>query len=330
MRSATMNLGEQQEKLRSLFERYSAAVHRGSKFVKITLIIGGAATVAVALAVDIAHANNEVSGWTIAGVAGAALVAIGSAFDAIRETDAAKALVAADRAMEETRVRQQELDDRIQESKRFDKAVDRGLDLYIAMDAMRGAIEQSLDLHDVPVPTIIQTCLSAATNSLVGAFDFDIKDVWTICIFMARRDTESGKTVLSCVAHLRKIPCDLSEARVWPEGVGVAGIAYSMNHEIIISDMSSPDAIAMFDLQLLARTYDKVRYASMAAVPINVGSNARPWGVAVVTSDRASHFSREPSYGVATAEPIRAVAAMAALAVKAADAPQRAADVVAK
>ena len=115
--------------------------------------------------------------------------------------------------------------------------------------------------------------------------------------------------MLRCIAHLRKIPCEIGEARAWPEGVGVAGIAYSMNHEIIIQDMSSADALAMFDLKTLTREYDKVRYASMVAVPINVGTNPKPWGVAVVTSDRANHFSSEPSYGVATAEPIRAIAA---------------------
>lgn len=61
----------------------------------------------------------------------------------------------------------------------------------------------------------------------------------------------------------------------------------------------------------------------MVVVPITVGKSNKPWGVAVVTSDRARHFSSEPSYGVANAEPIRAIAAMAALAVKAADAAGR-------
>jgi hypothetical protein len=208
----------------------------------------------------------------------------------------------------------------IQENGRFDKAVIRGLDLYNSMDVMRGAIEQSLDLANLPVTSIIQTCLSAASNSLLGAFDFSISDIWTICVFMAQLDQGAGKVVLRCIAHLRKIPCELNVARSWPEGVGVAGIAYSMNHEIIIKDMSSPDALAMFDLQILSRDYDQTRYASMVAVPITVGSSPKPWGVAVVTSDQAGHFSTEPAYGVATAEPIRAIAAMAALAVKAAEA----------
>ncbi|CCE06457.1 hypothetical protein BRAS3843_1730026 [Bradyrhizobium sp. STM 3843] len=100
----------------------------------------------------------------------------------------------------------------------------------------------------------------------------------------------------------------------------MAGIAYSMNKEIIIKDMSSPDVAPMFGLKTLGREYDKVRYASMVAVPISIGNNPKPWGVAVATSDQPDHFSPEPSRGVATTEPARAIAAMSALAAKAAEA----------
>ena len=123
--------------------------------------------------------------------------------------------------------------------------------------------------------------------------------------------------IFRCIAHLRKIPCELSATRAWPEGVGVAGIAYSMNKEIIIKDMSSPETMAMFDLKQMNRDYDKARYASMVAVPITVGTNSTPWGVAVATSDQAGHFSTDQSYGPPTTEPVRAIAAMSALAVKA-------------
>jgi hypothetical protein len=42
-----------------------------------------------------------------------------------------------------------------------------------------------------------------------------------------------------------------------------------------------------------------------------------PWGVAVATTDQPHHFNVDPADGVSTSEPIRAIAAMAALAVKA-------------
>jgi hypothetical protein len=318
-----MNLGDLKAEILSAFNNYCRALSRASRFVKVVLIIGGAAVATVGLAFDIANAVGAISWWTIAGIAGASLVALGSIFDAFREHDAAKALVLASQAIDAASSRDQELQELLQEHGRFDRAVTRGLDLYNSMDVMRGAIEQSLGLPGVSDTQIIQTCLSAANNSLLGAFDFGIKDIWTVCVFMAESLSESGKVQLRCVAHLRKISCDLSAGRSWPEGVGVAGIAYSMNHEIIIKDMSSSDAMAMFDLRSLSRDYDRERYASMVAVPINVGTSAKPWGVAVVTSDQPNHFSSEPSYGVPTAEPIRAIAAMTALAVKAADAAGR-------
>ena len=304
--------------LASALEAYSRVVVRSTRFIKVVLIIGGAAAATIALAIDIAHANKEISAWTIVGLAGAALVALGSLFDMVKEKDASQALVVASKALDAVHQRELELNELFGDGE-YDKAVTRGLHLYNSMDVMRGAIEQSLDFPDMPVTHIIQTCLSAADNSLLGAFDFGITDIWTVCVFRAQTEGESGSIVLHCIAHLRKIPCELRESRAWPEGVGVAGIAYSMNKEIVIKDMSSPDVAAMLDLRALGRNYDKVRYASMVAVPINVGSNPKPWGVVVATSDQSNHFSADPSYGVATTEPVRAISAMTALAAKAAE-----------
>lgn len=303
--------------LASAFSAYSARLISLTRFIKIVLTIGGATAAAVALSIDIAHANKEISAWTMAGLAGALLVGLGSIFDAMKEKDASHALVTASKALDAVHARELELTQILNDTD-YEKAITRGLHLYSSMDVMRGAIEQSLDLDDVAPKAIIQTCLSAASNSLLGAFDFAITDTWTICVFRAM--PESGTTMLRCVAHLRKIQCDIADARAWPEGVGVAGIAYSMNQEIIIKDFSAPEVAAMFDLKALGREYDKVRYASMFAVPINIGNNPKPWGVAIATCDRPGHFSPEPSYGVATTEPVRAIAAMAALAAKAAEA----------
>lgn len=310
------------------FAAYSNILVRLSRFNKIVLIIGGAAAATVALAIDIAHANKEVSAWTIIGLVGAGLVALGSIFDVLKEGDASRALIVASGALDAVHQRELQLNEMLNDGE-YDKAVTRGLHLYTSMDVMRGAIEQSLDLPDIPATTIIQTCLSAASNSLLGAFDFGITDIWTICVYMALPDRESGKIVLRCIAHHRKIPCELSNARVWPEGVGVTGMAYSINQEIIIKDMSSPDVSPLFDLRAMGREYDKLRYASIVAVPIVIGNAPRPWGVAVATSDQPDHFSPEPStYGVATTEAARAIAAMSALAAKAAETSgRRAADV---
>jgi hypothetical protein len=322
-----MNWSTLRTDLASAFAAYASTLFRLARFNKLVLIIGGAAAATIALAIDIAHANKEISTWTIVGLVGAGLVALGSIFDALKEADASRALVVASGALDAVHQRELELNELVNDGD-YDKAVTRGLHLYNSMDVMRGAIEQSLDLTDIPATAIIQTCLTAASNSLLGAFDFGITDIWTICVYMAQPEIESGKIHLRCIAHHRKISCELSEARAWPEGVGVTGIAYSMNKEIIIKDMSSSDVAPMFDLRAMGRPYDKVRYASIVAVPIVIGSNPRPWGIAVAASDKAGHFSPEPSYGVATTEPARAIAAMSALAAKAAQASgRRAADV---
>ena len=179
--------------LASAFESYSRTMVRMSKFIKIILIIGGAAAATIALAIDIAHANKEISTWTIVGLAGAGLVALGSIFDAFTERDAAQALLIANKAVDAVREREAELNAITQRDGQFDRAVTRGFHLYSSMDVMRGAIEQSLDLpDDVPITTIIQTCLTTASTSLLGAFDFSVTDIWTICVFMAQIEGESG------------------------------------------------------------------------------------------------------------------------------------------
>ena len=121
----------------------------------------------------------------------------------------------------------------------YDKEIKRGLELYNSMDVMRGAIEQSLDLPDKTSEKIIQTGLSAARNSLLVAFDFDIEATWTICIYKAQKAREPDKATLRCVAHERSIRCEISEAREWPEGVGFAGVSYSMGNEVIIPDLAA-------------------------------------------------------------------------------------------
>jgi hypothetical protein len=237
-------------------------------------------------------------------------------FLVLTEADTAEALEAARKALEEAHSARRERTEFQNSQERLTKAIRRGLQLYNSMDVMRGAIEQSLFVPNVSATRVIQTCLDAAYNSLLVAFDFKLEDTWTICVYFAEKDTD-GRVILRCAAHKRKIDCTIGEARTWREGVGFVGVSYSMGNENIIPDMYASDLGNVFNLKENSRIYDVERYRSMVAVPIIVGSVSSPWGIAVVTSDRARHFHREPSDGVSTAEPIRAIAAMAALAVKA-------------
>jgi hypothetical protein len=307
------NLHKLTEDIGGLFKTHAERLFRASFFVKIVFVLGATLIAGVAEAIEIAHG---ISALTVIVLAGITVAFVGGVYAAMTEPDVSRTLETARQAIEEARLRERQMDRFNADRARLAREVDRGLELYNSMDVMRGAIEQSLTLPQVPpVATIIQTCLDAAENSLLVAFDFDIRDTWTIGIFVAERRSESDKVTLRCIAHSRKIRCDISQARTWVEGVGVAGVAYSMSNEIILRDMLAPQLGTVFDLGTLARPYDSKRYRSIAAIPIRVGASATPWGIAVATSDQPGHFSPEASDGVSTAEPIRAIAAMAALAV---------------
>ena len=291
---------------------------RATLFVKCALVIGGASVAAVAECVELAKSAGEYSGWTFAGLAAAGLVALGGIYVALTETDSATALEEARKAIEAARELDQENLRFAADRTRLNKEVTRGLELYNSMDVMRGAIEQSLGISGTSATAMIQTCLSAASNSLTVAFDFDIQDTWTVCVFKAVPEkAESDKIILECVAHIRKIPCEIGRARKWREGEGVAGVSYSMGNDIIVPDMAARELGSIFNLKGNTREYDLTRYRSMVAIPIRIGQTKIPWGITVVTSNQPSHFTLRPVDGVSTTEPARAIAAMAALAVRA-------------
>lgn len=258
------SLKELGARVASAFEQQAQVQHRASLFVKIALITVGAAVSAVGLAIDLAKANGEWSFWTISGIAGAVLVAIGAVYVLITERDVSEALDAAREAIEKAREFEQEKNDFEGNIDWLSREVRRGLELYNSMTVMRSFIEQSLGLPDASVGGIMQNCLNGAQSSLHVAFDFTVGDTWTICIYEAQNDQESGKVVLRCVAHDRTIQCRLEEARTWEEGQGVAGLAYSRAKPIIVADMCAPELGNIF-VTPNALNYDVERYRSMAA-----------------------------------------------------------------
>lgn len=71
-----------------LFATHSRVHFRASVFVKGVLVGGGALLVAISEAVDIANSNGEISPWTVATFAGAAVVALGGLYLALTEENA--------------------------------------------------------------------------------------------------------------------------------------------------------------------------------------------------------------------------------------------------
>jgi hypothetical protein len=177
----------------ALTEANARRQFRASVFVKVALVIGGAALAAISQGVELAHSNGEFSVWTVLGFVGAGIVALGGIFLSLTELDVSKALETARQSIEEARQVERQMQEFESDQARLNKEVRRGLELYNSMDVMRGAIEQSLGLPDLTAAKIIQTCLAVASNSLLVAFDFAMEDTWTIAVFQAQKINESDK-----------------------------------------------------------------------------------------------------------------------------------------
>jgi hypothetical protein len=305
------SLPELVEQIGLLFKSRSRAFYLTSVFVKSVLIGGGGAIATIALAIDLATANHAISAWTIAGIAGAFLVFLGAIFMGIADQDASEALEKAREALSLAR----DYNEEIAEFRRAQENIRRVTELYLAVDLMRGVISRAVPQIDSI--KVIELCLQAAKRSLLIAFGFALEEHWTIGIYIAEKDNESGKDQLRLVAHERSIQCDITQGRKWPVGVGVAGVAYAKAAEVIVPDLLDPALGSAFNLAERRKPGDEERYRSIAAVPIRKASDpASLWGIALATSDRPDHFDVDTSPGVQTAEALRALAGMVELVVR--------------
>ena len=245
----------------------------------------------------------------VAGIAASVVVFVGAVFVLITEDDASEELSTARRASEELR----EAQDAIDAYSVYDEIIDKQISLYQTLSVMRGVIERSVVTGDT-LNNAVRLLLQLTDRLLPVALGFAQADHWTICIYRAEPN-HSGRDKLVCAAHNRAIMCDISEARDWEEGVGVSGIAYANRQEVIVPNMHAAGLGSVFNIAAGARGYDSERYRSMAVVPIKVDGQQKPWGVVVATNDRYNHFTLDESVGLQTAEAVRAVAGMVALAV---------------
>jgi GAF domain-containing protein len=272
-------------------------------FVKIITIVGGAvATIAQLL-----------PGWSIPGLIGAAVAAIGAMVLLIIESDASQDLELARQALSKTR----QYEDQVSQYERREANLNRATELYSAMNLMRGVIERSLPLPNVTPIKIAVDCLDLAKRELSIAFGFLREEHYTVCVYIAEKDGESDKMMMKLVAQDRSVPCKVEDARKWPEGMGVTGAAYATRAEIIIPDLLAPELGSAFSLKANMNVADHQRYRSIVAAPIILDENEPPWGVVTATSGRAGRFSTSMDSGVQTAEALRALAGMVALAIKA-------------
>lgn len=305
--------------LNAVRERHGKSVAAASKYVKGVLVLFGAAVAGLAQFWTW-PAGGHPDTSQIVGMAATTIVLIGGFYVLATEKDAADAIAIADRALESVQVLEtqfDEIDDFLDSSSRLAETYQLAL-------TMRGALEQSAIGTTGGIDGLIEKMFDLAARPLTIAIGFAQRDRWTLGIYKARPSSHPGKFELKAIAQRRAIECTLDEARVWPEGVGIAGIAYTNGREIVLPDLRAEGMRAVFGPRNLTREYDADRYVSMVAIPIKVAGRTAPWGVVVATSDQAQHFSAERDPGFKSDEPVRALAAFIALAVAMSDAQDRA------
>jgi GAF domain len=153
--------------------------------------------------------------------------------------------------------------------------------------------------------------LKQARRALFLAHGFEMNDFHTICVYQRVMGSD-GRPELVCRAHIRAIDCELALARVWKEGIGVAGTALAKATEVVVPDLTAPELGTLYNLRE-KKDEDDTRYRSIVAEPISLDGSGALWGVLIATSSRAGHFSVQDRSYVNVTE---ALAGMISLAVK--------------
>jgi len=301
-------LSEVSDAVSGAFEKRSRRMRGATYFVKIALI--GVGTAIVTLSQFLALQNDEVvTHWHYVGVGAAVMVLVGVLFMIFSEQDPTEELIIARRAVEAAK----ELDATIEELWLFQDAADRTTELYAAFGRMRDVLERTAIGGFSTVEEVLSVLMTAAGRHLSLAMGFPRADQWTICVYQAEVGPAGAE--LACKAHERAIPCEINEARRWPVGVGVGGVAYANRSEIVVPDMHAKGIGSLYAVPGRVRPYDADRYRSIAVVPVMVGKNKTPWGVVIGTSSAPSHFSFEEDDGIEPIEGLRTLAGMVALVV---------------
>lgn len=272
-----------------------------------TKIVQGIFLIAGALLAGLAQ---FVDGLKSLGIFGCILVFAAGIWILLVERNVSEELMIASRAIQRT----EEAMELVDEVQILEYDLNRSLNLVVGNSVIRSYLEGicysgSMKAED----EIVAEILEISSRYITLSMGLDSGNEWTLCAYKAISDT-SGKDKLQLVAHKRAIECDKGQARSWEEGVGVTGICYSMESEVIVPELQSQGIGSLFNVGRRSRPYDASRHQSIIAVPIQVDKGQRPWGVLTASSDCPEHFlPNEP--GVQHAEGARALAGALALGI---------------
>jgi hypothetical protein len=310
---------ELRNQLATAFSTRSESHRKGVKFIELAFVVLGALLAGVAPLFE-----NGVgwppTPWQVASVCGFAMTALGGMY-LIMFRDDSDYLREAATALKQAEDHRDELFDTLQAHEDMALASKQLRSLYLCHSISRAMLERAIVGRMSEEVSLIEEILLAIRTDLRIALGFEMAQTWTIVVYRRELNTDDGYHYLKCVAHDRSIQCDIAKARQWREGIGVGGMALSRRDEIVAPDILQPSAVSLFSLNGESfREEDHLRYRSMFAVPIQVGNDAIPWGVVLVSCNQADHFRsieddlvRESM--VSYKEATRALAGIAALAV---------------
>jgi hypothetical protein len=252
-------------------------------------------------------------------------VGLSAVFLIVFNGDPDETLELARKATDIARTRQAELRE---ESNRYDRTVNetaesvlRASDLYVALTDMQTAVCDVIANPGADEVSTISLMLEVGAPALKNAAGFSGRGHWTIAIFKAEAHAPPEPTLLRCVAQARSVKCDISQARVWPEGVGVAGISYATGEVKEVPDLAAPSVGNLFAGGAaggLRRPDDDRKYRSIVAIPVEGVDvpGGRPWGIVAASSDRAGHFNSGSGSGLHPLQAVLALANIVELAIK--------------
>ncbi len=246
--------------------------------------------------------------WLVLAIVGVVLLAVGTWFQYLNAAgdDHFDLAVAATQAQNTALV---ELDNSRTLTAVYERMITILQSLYSVMQNGRHVVEDVIAAGAVDEVLAVDTVLRTVRRDMQIALGFSPLQIWTIVVYRREQDQTDRRTYLRCISHDRQIACDLRDARRWPEGVGVGGLALLRDAEIVAPDMLDPVARPLYNLDTGdARDDDYVRYRSMIAIPVNVGNDDRPWGVVLASSDQPRHFLTDGADDDDVEAPLRAEA----------------------
>lgn len=284
---------------------------RATKFVKAMLSLLGGTAVAVAGAF-LDGFTWPLSPAAVVIICGSLAVVISGIFELIDAEPPAQILDTARKAIDRARDHQDEKNQAIDALNDYHTATERLTSLYLAALSCRGVIEQATDAKQTDIVKSVEVILESCSVDLRVAMNIPQKDHWTVCVYQTLNG-EKGR-YLQCVAADRRVKCSHENARQWPEGIGIGGVALARRDEVIVPDVWDVATGSVFQPQEGAnKPHDQERYRSMCAIPIMVGNNIVPWGVVVATSSTTGLFGQGGV--VDEVEAIRMLSAFCALLV---------------